>query len=109
MNIRAQKNCFTSQTKVAFLSKSICFAEQINLLCKGNQFVLLSKSIYFAFASAACLYETSVSQHIIPPPATQSTIVRKQEGCHDFSADKRGGYLTLMKISTPLTLINTKK
>lgn len=108
-DIRAQKNCFTSQTKVALLSKSICFAEQINLLCKGNQFVLLSKSIYFAFASAACLYETSVSQHIIPTTATPSTIVRKQEDNHGFSADKRGGYLPLLKISTPSTLINTKK
>ena len=67
-DIRALKNCCTSQTKVALLCKSICFAEQINLLCKGNQFVLLSKSIYFAFAPAAYLYETSVSQHIIPPP-----------------------------------------
>ena len=78
-----------SQTKVALLSKTICFAEQINLLCKGNQFVLLSKSIYFAFASTAFLRETPVSQHIIPTPATQSTIVRKQEDSHGFSADKR--------------------
>ena len=69
-DIRALKNCFTSQTKVALLSKSICFAEQINLLCKGNQFVLLSKSIYFAFASTVCSRETSVSQHIIPTTAT---------------------------------------
>ena len=89
VEIRAQKNCFTSQTKVALLSKSICFAEQINLLCKGNQFVLLSKSIYFAFASTVCSRETSVSQHIIPTSATPSTIVRKQEDDHGFSADKR--------------------
>ena len=108
-DIRALKNCCMSQTKVALLSKTICFAEQINLLCKGNQFVLLSKSIYFAFVSAACLYETSVSQHIIPTTATPSTIVRKQEDNHGFSADKRGGYLPLLKISTPLTLINTEK
>ena len=84
-----------SQTKVALLSKSICFAEQINLLCKGNQFVLLRKSIYFAFASTAFLRETPVTQHIIPTPATQSTIVRKQEDNHGFSADERGGYLPL--------------
>ena len=94
-DIRALNNCCTSQTKVALLSKTNCFAEQINLLCKANRFVLLSKSIYFAFVSAVCLYETSVSQHIIPPPATPSTIVRKQEGCHDFSADKRVGISTI--------------
>ena len=90
-DIRALKNCFTSQTEVALLSKSICFAEQINLLCKGNQFVLLSKSIYFAFASTAFLRETPVSQHIIPTSITQSATVRKQEDNHGFSADKRGG------------------
>ena len=66
-----------------------------DLLYKRNQFVILSKSIYFAFASAACIYETSVSQHIIPTSATPSTIVRKQEDNHGFSADKRGGYLPL--------------
>ena len=80
-----------SQTKVALLSKTICFAEQINLLCKGNQFVLLSKSIYFAFASTAFLRETPVSQHIIPTPATPSATVRKQEDSHGFSVDKRWG------------------
>ena len=84
-----------TQTKVAILCKTICFAEQINLLCKGNQFVLLSKSIYFAFASTAFLRETPVSQHIIPTPTTQSTIVRKQEDDHGFSADKRGGISTI--------------
>ena len=90
-DIRALKNCCMSQTKVALLSKKICFADQINLLCKGNQFVLLRKSIYFAFASTAFLRETPVSQHIILTPATQSTIVRKQEDNHGFSAVKRGG------------------
>ena len=90
-DIRALKNCFTSQAQVALLSKTICFAEQINLLCKGNQFVLLRKSIYFAFASTAFSSETPVSQHIIPTPATQSTIVRKQEDNHGFSVDKRWG------------------
>ena len=90
-DIRALKNCCMSQTKVALLSKTICFAEQINLLCKGNQFVLLRKSIYFAFASTAFSSETPVSQHIIPTPATQSTIVRKQEDNHGFSVDKRWG------------------
>jgi len=84
-----------SQTKVALLSKTICFAEQINLLCKGNQFVLLSKSIYFAFASTAFLRETPVSQHIIPTSATPSATVRKQEDRHGFSADKRVGISTI--------------
>ena len=94
-DIRALKSCCTSQSKVALLSKSICFAEQINLLCKGNQFVLLSKSIYFAFASTAFLRETPVSQHIIPTSATPSATVRKQEDSHGFSADKRGGISTI--------------
>ena len=72
-DIRALKNCCMSQTKVA----------------------LLSKSIYFAFASTAFLRETPVSQHIIPTSITQSATVRKQEDNHGFSADKRGGYLPL--------------
>ena len=46
-DIRALKNCCMSQTKVALLSKSICFAEQINLLCRANQFTLQRKSICF--------------------------------------------------------------
>ena len=94
-DIRALKNCFTSQTKVALLSKSICFAEQINLLCKGNQFVLLSKSIYFAFASTAFLRETPVSQHIIPTPATPSATVPNKKTVMAFLRTNDGEYLPL--------------
>ena len=107
-DIRALKNCCMTQTKVALLSKSICFAEQINLLCKGNQFVLLSKSIYFAFASAAYLYETSVSQHITPTSATPSATVRKQEDSHGFSADKRWG-ISAIEVKFPRQTLNNTK
>ena len=57
VEICAQKNCFTSQTKV----------------------VLLIKTNWFAIASATYLHETFVSQSIIPTFSSRSTIVYKQE------------------------------
>ena len=57
VEICAQKNCFTSQTKV----------------------VLLIQTNWFAIASATYLHETFVSQSIIPTSSSRSTIVYKQE------------------------------
>ena len=97
------------------VSNESCSSLQINLFCRANQFTLQRKSICFTeqinllCIRICCIFIWNICfSTYYTAPATQSTIVRKQEGCHDFSADKRGGYLPLMKISTPLTLINTK-
>ena len=63
VEICAQKNCFTSQTKVVFLIKTN----------------------WFAIASATYLHETFVSQSIIPTFSSRSTIVYKQGNPQYFS------------------------
>ena len=93
-DIRALKNCCMSQTKVALLSKSICFAEQINLLC-------IRIDCIFARNSCFSTYYTNVHNTVSNSPQT-----RRPSWL--FCGQTRGDICHWSEIPMPLTLINIK-
>ena len=54
-------NILSSANQFVFLSKSICFPQQINLFSSANQFVFLGKSICFAEKS---IFHIGVNHYI---------------------------------------------